>query len=370
MRLDGTTEDWQRLALGMHRVLDEEGRQVGEPPKVPDKEHQRMYRAMLTVRRLDERMMLLQRQGRIGFYGTSTGEEGAVIGSASAVKGSDWLFPALRQGGALLMRGFPIAKYLHHLFGTSESVELGRSMPCHYSDRDHNVVSWSSCMATQLPHGVGMAYASKYKGTGDVAMGYLGDGATSEGDFHTSMNFAAVWRVPMVFVCQNNQWAISVPLRKQTASASIAIKALAYGMPGVRVDGNDILAVRQVCDLAVQRAREGKGPTFIEAVTYRMLGHSTSDDPTRYRAAEEVEAWGRRDPIQRYRAWLEQQGMWSEALEQEAREAIDQEVSAAIKEAESSPSPPLESLITEVYEEPLPVLWEQLREIERTRPGA
>ena len=368
MQLDGTTEDWQRLALGFHQVLDEQGKEVGPVPKVPDKEHLRMYRAMLAVRRLDERMMLLQRQGRIGFYGTATGEEGAVIGSASAALDTDWLFPALRQGGALLLRGFPLAKFLHHLFGTAESVELGRSMPCHYSDRDHNVVSWSSCMATQLPHAVGMAYGARFRGRKDVALAYLGDGATSEGDFHHSMNFAGVWKAPVVFVCQNNQWAISVPLSKQTASKTIALKALAYGMPGVRVDGNDVLAVRQVTDLAVQRAREGKGPTFIECVTYRMQGHSSSDDPTRYRSAEEVAAWQRRDPLARYRGWLQAQGLWDERREQEAREALDADITAAIAEAERAPQPPLESLITEVYHEPLPVLWEQLREVERTRP--
>jgi pyruvate dehydrogenase E1 component alpha subunit/2-oxoisovalerate dehydrogenase E1 component alpha subunit len=363
MRLDGTTEEWKALATGMHRVLDEHGRAVGHVPKLPDKEHHQMYRAMLTVRRLDERMMLLQRQGRIGFYGTATGEEGAVIGSASVLRKSDWIFPALRQGGALLMRGFPIAKYLHHLFGTAESVELGRSMPCHYSDRAENVVSWSSCMATQLPHAVGMAYGAKLRRSGDVAMGYLGDGATSENDFHVSMNFAAVWRVPMVFVCQKNQWAISVPFAKQTASDGVAIKALAYGMPGVRVDGNDVLAVREVCDLAAKRARDGLGPTFIEAVTYRMQGHSSSDDPTRYRSADEVEEWRRKDPLARYRAWLEAQGLWDERSDATAREEIDAEITRAIKAAESAPAPPTDSLITEVFREPTPQLREQFEAV-------
>lgn len=369
MRLDGSTEDWQRLATGFHQVLDESGKELREPPRLDAKERVRLYKAMLVVRRLDERMMLLQRQGRIGFYGTATGEEGAVIGSASALRGSDWIFPALRQGGALLMRGFPLAKFMHHLFGTAESVELGRSMPCHYSDKDHNVVSWSSCMATQLPHAVGMAWAARYRSKDDVAMGYLGDGATSENDFHHAMNFAGVWKVPMVFVCQNNQWAISVPLAKQTASASIAIKALAYGMPGVRVDGNDLLAVREACDLAVRRAREGKGPTLIEAVTYRMLGHSSSDDATRYRSAEEVEAWGRKDPLVRYRTWLQGQGLWSEGDEAAARAAIDADISAAIKAGESAAHPPRDSLITEVYAEPTAQLREQFDEVERTHKG-
>lgn len=367
MKLDGTLEEQKALATGLHCVLDEQGKQLREPPKLPDKEHRRMYRAMLTVRLLDQRMMLLQRQGRIGFYGTATGEEGAVIGSATVLRESDWIFPALRQGGALLLRGFPIAKYLHHLFGTAASVEQGRSMPCHYSDKARNVVSWSSCMATQLPHAVGMAYAARYRRTGDIAMGYLGDGATSEGDFHVAMNFAAVWKCPVVFVCQNNQWAISVPLAKQTASESLAVKALAYGMPGVRVDGNDVLAVREVTGLAAEHARAGKGPVFIEAVTYRMGGHSSSDDPTRYRSAQEVEAWGRRDPLPRYRAWLEAQGLWGPRDQQEAEEAINSDVSAAIKEAETTGPPPLETLVTDVFAALTPQLREQMAELERQR---
>jgi pyruvate dehydrogenase E1 component subunit alpha len=365
VKLEGPIEAQRALATGMVRVLDEAGQQVAEPPKLADKEHHRMYRSMLAVRLLDTRMMLLQRQGRVGFYGTATGEEGAVIGSASALRDTDWIFPALRQGGALLLRGFPLAKYMHHLFGTAESVEMGRSMPCHYSDRDHHVVSWSSCMATQLPHAVGMAYAAKYRRSGDIAMGYLGDGATSEGDFHHAMNFAGVWKVPMVFVCQNNQWAISVPFKKQTASDGIAIKALAYGMPGVRVDGNDVLAVRAVADAAAQRARAGEGPTLIEAVTYRMQGHSSSDDATRYRTAEEVELWGRRDPLARYRAWLVAHGLWSERLQTEAEEQLNREISEGVKAAESAPQPPLESLITEVYAEPTPQLRAQLAERRR-----
>jgi pyruvate dehydrogenase E1 component alpha subunit len=360
MRLDDPAMERKRaFATGLHRVLDEQGKQVGDAPKLPDKEHHRMYRAMLAVRVLDNRCMLLQRQGRIGFYGTATGEEGAVIGSAGVLRDSDWIFPALRQGGALLMRGFPLAKYFHHLFGSAGSVELGRSMPCHYSDRDHNVVSWSSCMATQLPHAVGMAYAAKMRKSQDIAMAYLGDGATSEGDFHVAMNFAGVWKCPVVFVCQNNQWAISVPFAKQTASEGIAVKALAYGMPGARVDGNDVLAVRQVADMAAERARRGDGPSLVECVTYRMQGHSTSDDPTRYRSTEEVEAWARRDPLVRYRAWLQAQGLWSEGEQREAEDGLNAAISEAIKEAERAPQPPMETLITEVYEEPTRQLREQ-----------
>jgi pyruvate dehydrogenase E1 component alpha subunit/2-oxoisovalerate dehydrogenase E1 component alpha subunit len=366
MELSPELAEQKRLATGLLQCLDEQGREVRAPPKLPADEHRRMYRAMLTARLLDTRMMLLQRQGRIGFYGTCTGEEGAVVGSASAARDTDWVFPALRQGAALLMRGFPLAKYMAHLLGTADSVEMGRSMPCHYSDRERNVVSWSSCMATQLPHAVGMAYAAKYRGAPDIALAYLGDGATSEGDFHVAMNFAAVGKCPVVFVCQNNQWAISVPFSRQTASEGVAVKALAYGMPGLRVDGNDVLAVREAAQVAVERARRGHGPTLIECVTYRMQGHSTSDDPTRYRDAQQVEAWARKDPLLRYRAWLGAQGVWDERQEREARERIDAAISEAIAEAERSPPPALETLVTEVFAEPTPQLREQLAGLRRT----
>ena len=359
MKLDPDPERGMALATGLHRILDEAGKEVGEPPKLPEAEHHRMYRAMLTVRLLDERMMLLQRQGRVGFYGLATGEEGAVIGSAAVLRDQDWVFPALRQGGVLLLRGWPIAKYVHHMFGSSEAVEKGRSMPCHYSDRDRNVVSWSSCMATQLLHAAGMAYAAKYRRSGDLAMGYLGDGATSEGDFHAAMNFAGVWRAPMVFVCQNNQWAISVPFAKQTASEGVAVKAFAYGIPGVRVDGNDVLAVREATHAAVERARSGEGPTLIEAVTYRMGGHSSSDDATRYREAAEVEAWAKRDPIARYKVWLTANGLWTDAKEREAREAIGQAIQEAVHEAESAGPPAPETLFQDVFAAPTPQLREQ-----------
>jgi pyruvate dehydrogenase E1 component alpha subunit/2-oxoisovalerate dehydrogenase E1 component alpha subunit len=321
-------------------------------PDLPEDALLRMHRAMTLVRQLDERCMNLQRQGRIGFYGTTTGEEAAVIGSAAAAADDDWIFPALRQGGALLYRGFPLRKYFGHLFGNAESVELGRSMPCHYSDRNEHFVTWSSCMATQLPHAVGMAYAAKLKGAKTVALGYLGDGASSENDFHHALNFAGVWKTPVVFFCHNNQWAISVPFAKQTASGTVAVKARAYGMPGVRFDGNDVLGVYAATRDAVRRARDGHGPTLLEAVTYRMQGHSSSDDPTRYRSADEVEAWGRKDPLPRFRAYLERRGIWDAQKEAALVAQLQQEITDAIAAAEAAGPPPTDTLITEVYAEP------------------
>lgn len=308
-----------------------------------------LYRWMLLVRVLDQRMLTLQRQGRIGFYGTVTGEEGAVIGSAYALKPEDWIFPALRQGGAALLRGMPLSLYIAQCYGNSLDIQKGRQMPCHYSYKPANFVAWSSNIGTQLPHAVGMAYAAKLKKDPVVALAYLGDGATSEGDFHAAMNFAGVWRVPVVFFCQNNQWAISVPLKEQTASASIALKAIAYGFEGVRVDGNDVLAVYAVTREAVEKARAGGGPTLIEAVTYRIGAHSSSDDPTRYRSNEEVEEWKRRDPLERFKKYLREKNIWTEEFEAQLQGALNEQISQAVQEAEAAPSPPVKTIFEDVY---------------------
>lgn len=333
------------------RYLDEKGEPTGEAPTLDEATLTQMYRAMAANRRVDERCMKLQRQGRIGFYGTATGEEAAAVGSAAALDEDDWVFPALRQGGVMLYRGWPIEKWFHHLFGTEQAVEKGRSMPCHYSDHTVGTVSWSSCMATQLPHAVGMAYAARYEGDDAVAAAYLGDGATSEGDFHTAMNFAGVWDAPVVFLCNNNQWAISVPFEKQTGSESIHVKADAYGFDGHRVDGNDVLAVYEATKDAVDKAREGGGPTLLEFVTYRIRGHSTSDDPTQYRDEEEVEAWKRRDPLGRFRQYLLRQGILSREALDAMHDEIETEIDAAIDAAEQGTPPSLESMVEDVYKE-------------------
>jgi pyruvate dehydrogenase E1 component alpha subunit/2-oxoisovalerate dehydrogenase E1 component alpha subunit len=350
----------------MERLLDRHGKPTTEhPPDLEAGDLRAMYRAMRLVRAVDDQCLKLQRQGRVGFYGAATGEEAATVGSAYAFREDDWIFPALRQGGALLMRGFSLEDYFHHLFGTAEAVEKGRSMPCHYSDRRRNVVSWSSCMTTQLPQAVGAAYAADLQGDDTVMAAYLGDGATSEGEFHSAMNFAGVWDVPVVFVCHNNQYAISVPADKQTASETFAQKADAYGFPGVRVDGNDVLAVHQATREAVERARSGDGPTFIEAVTYRRRGHSTSDDPTKYRSEEEVEKWRKRDPLDRFRSYLEARDLWDEDEEQALVDQLQSDIKDAIETAEAAPEPDLETMVTDVYAEMPARLEEQLQEILR-----
>jgi pyruvate dehydrogenase E1 component subunit alpha len=322
----------------------------------------RIYTEMLRLRILDQRMLTLQRQGRIGFYGTATGEEAAIIGSAFALRKDDWLFPALRQGGAALLRGYPLVEYISQCMGNTADKTKGRQMPSHYCYRPANFVSWSSCIGTQIPHAVGAAWAMKIRGDQNVAIAYMGDGATSQGDFHVAMNFAGVYKVPVVFFCQNNQWSISVNIKQQTASESIAIKAIAYGFEGVTVDGNDVLAVYSATKDAVDKARAGNGPGLVEAVTYRMGAHSSSDDPRLYRQDDEVEEWKRKDPINRLLKYLEQRGYWSSGEQEALEERLTQEILDAVAEAEKVGPPPLETLFEDVYSEMLPSLREQMTE--------
>lgn len=304
---------------------------------------------MARIRVVDERMATLQRAGRVGFYGVCTGQEAACLGSAHALRPTDWIFPALRECAAMLLRGFPLVPYLAQVFGNSGDVAKGRQMPSHQAGRAVNQVSWSSCIGNQLPQAVGAAWAAKLKRDDTVVLTYLGDGATSTGDFHSAMNFAGVVRAPVVFLCQNNHWSISVPVRAQTASANIAEKARAYGFPGVKVDGNDVEAVYAATAEAVARARRGEGPTLIEAETYRVGPHSSADDPSRYRDEAEVAEWRAKDPLVRTRARLEALGRWDAAREAALQAELLDEVNAAIREAEALPPPALESLFEDVY---------------------
>jgi pyruvate dehydrogenase E1 component alpha subunit len=324
-----------------------------------------VYRAMSLIRVLDERMMTLQRQGRIGFYGACTGQEAACIGSAYALRKTDWIFPALREGAAMLLRGFALVPYISQVFGNSGDVTKGRQMPSHQAARAVNQVSWSSCIGTQLPQAVGAAWAAKIRKHDTVVMAYLGDGATSSADFHVAMNFAGVFKAPVVFVCQNNHWSISVPTDRQTASETIAVKAKAYGFPGVKVDGNDVEAVFAAANEAVARARSGQGPTLIEAETYRIGAHSSSDDPTRYRDPREVEAWKARDPLDRARARLLGAELWDTRREEALRAELLTQVNAAIEAAEKLPPPALETLFADVYSDPPWNLAEQREELLR-----
>lgn len=338
-----------------------------ELPLRPD-QLKEIYRTMVRTRALEERGMTLQRQGRIGFYIGCAGQEAAHIGSAYALNADDWIFPAYREPGAALMRGVPMKALIDQCFGNAEDGTKGRQMPCHYSFRNINYAPVSSPIGTQCIEAAGVGMAMRIRRKNNVAITYFGDGATSSNDFHCGMNFAGVFKAPVIFLCQNNQWAISLPVNKQTASESIAAKAVAYGMPGVRVDGNDVLAVYQATREAVERARAGNGPTLIEAVTYRMGPHSTSDDPTRYRGDSELQSWKEKDPIERMRRYLEQHADWDKAADDKLWEEARAEVTAAAQSAERIPEPPHNSIFDDVYAQLPWNLKEQRAELLRIHP--
>jgi pyruvate dehydrogenase E1 component alpha subunit len=370
-RHPGTAREWEPgrflREFPLYRVLDEDGTLVGDPDEVllSDEAILRLYRWMVLNRALDERMITLQRQGRIGFYIGSIGEEATVLGTASAMEQTDWIFPCYREHGAALLRGMPLVTFVCDLFGNAGDVMKGRQMPCHEAWRPGRYASISSPIATEIPHAVGAAWAARLKGEEMVSLTYFGEGATSAHDFHTGLNFAAVRKIPVVFVCRNNGWAISVPREKQTAAETIAQKAIGYGMRGERVDGNDLLAVFAATRRARARAAAGEGPTLVECVTYRIEGHSTSDDPRVYRPAELVEPWKKKDPILRVRRWLSRQGALDEAADARLRDEVREEIQRALQAAESfPPKPPVETLFEHVYAEPLRQQREQLEELQ------
>ena len=356
--------------LGMFRVLDNEGRaRPVNDPVIPNHVPVRAYRFMKLMRLLDERMIMLQRQGRVGFYGACTGQEATPIGTALALAPDDWVFQALRESCMMLVRGLPLATYISQIFGNSGDVLKGRMQPSHMAARQVNQVSWSSCIGTQLPQAVGAAWAAKLRGDDNVVVGFVGDGGTSEPDFHYAMNFAGVYQVPCVLICQNNQFAISVRPWQQTASQTYAVKGRAYGVPSERIDGNDVMAVYHAVSRAVRRARAGDGPTFIEAVTYRVGAHSTSDDPSRYRTQDEVDAWLKRDPVDTVRKYLVAQGLLDDAKDKALEDELNREIIAAVKEAEAHPPPPRESIFDDVYAE-LPWHLEEQRAAHAKLPVA
>jgi pyruvate dehydrogenase E1 component alpha subunit len=369
----GSDED---KALGLFRLVDEDGSAPEESIAWLDAEQARaLYRGMLTVRIMDQRLMALQRQGRVGFYGEAVGQEAAVVGSAAALEPQDWLVPALREAGAGIYRGLSLSSYVAQIFGNAADVSRGRQLPCHPCDKDTHYVVMSSCVGSQIPHAVGVAMGMKIAGptAGEpnaICVGYMGDGATSEADFHVAMNFAGVMRVPVVLVCQNNQWAISTPGSLQTASSTIAIKGLGYGVESLRVDGNDVCAVYLATRYAAEKARRGEGATFLELLTYRVSAHSSSDDPSRYRDESITETWrDKRDPLRRMEALAAARGWYAAGETQTLAADIEAEVRKVVAEQEAIGMPPLDSIIEDVYEEPSWLLREQLDELRAQAGG-
>jgi pyruvate dehydrogenase E1 component alpha subunit len=319
-------------------------------PGLSDQEVEYLYRHMVMTRQMDERLVMLQRQGRIGFHVGSLGEEAAILGSAFAMQRQDFLFPCYREFGAALMRGLPLQKFIDNMFGNANDTVQGRQMPNHTTCREVGWCSISSPVGTQITQAVGFAWAAKIQKQNASALVYFGDGATSSSDFHSGVNFAGVFKVPCVLLCRNNGWAISVPVERQTATKTFAEKAAAYGIPGVRVDGNDLFAMVNVTRQARERGERGEGPTLIEAITYRMGGHSTNDDPKVYRGADAVEAWAARDPIERVRDYLTRRKLWDDERERALAAEVDAKFREAVTIAERTPAPALESMFEDVYE--------------------
>lgn len=290
---------------------------------------------------------------------TSTGEEATIIGSAYCLSDEDPIFLTYRELGSLLWRGVPLHLILNQLIGNNQDLCHGRQMPIHFCFREWNIPSVSSPVGTQLPHACGYAYAARIKQTGQVALAFLGEGTASQGDFHTAVNFSGVFNAPAVFVIRNNGYAISTPESVQTAAQNLAVRAEGYGIPGVQIDGNDLLAVVCAVGQAVERARSGGGPTLIEAQTYRMGAHSTADDPSAYRSDEEEERWQQLDPelrLQRHAQW---RGLWDEERAAQTRAKWEERITALVKECEPWPPPPLETLFEDVTCERSPQLEEQ-----------
>jgi pyruvate dehydrogenase E1 component alpha subunit len=339
-------------------ILDESGRvDTALEPEIAPEVLFKLYRTMVLGRRFDERLLNLQRQGRIGTFPPASGQEAAHLGAVAPIRPDDWMVPSFRETAAELWRGRSLESFIIANNGLNE----GGLMP-----DDSRDFPTAIPVASQIPHAVGLAWAAKYRRTDEVAMVFFGDGATSEGDFHEGMNFAAVLQVPVIFVCQNNQWAISIPLSRQTRAKTLAQKAVAYGMPGIQVDGNDILAVYAATESAVQRARAGKGPTLIECVTYRLMMHTTADDPKRYRSDEEVAQWQSRDPLPRFESYLLDKGILTNEKIEALQTDITQEIQNAVERAEAqmkSMGDPLE-MFDHQYAEMPPMLKRQKAKLE------
>lgn len=335
-------------------ILSPEGKlDAALEPKLPDADLLRLYKTFVETRRLDERCLHLQRQGRIGTYGPCKGQEAAALGAAYCLRKEDWMCPSYRELAAFLWRGWAIDRYLLWWGGH----EIGSKIPDGVNDLPICVP-----IASQCQYAMGIAWGSKLRKDGTVCLAFCGDGGTSEGDFHEALNFAGVFQVPLVVVVQNNQWAISVPRSRQTHAKTIAQKAVAYGIDAFQVDGNDILAVIAATREAVEKARKGGGPTLIEAVTYRLMMHTTADDPKKYRSEDEVKQWEARDPLPRFRDYLRGKKVLTDKIEQVIEEEIRKDLDEAVARYEKFQHDPYE-MFKHMYAEMTPELERQMGEL-------
>jgi pyruvate dehydrogenase E1 component alpha subunit len=349
------TERFNPLEGKMLSIIDKDGNIVDEDlvPKISDEKLLKMYEIMVLTRTSDIKGVLYQSQGRLLTYIPNEGQEAAQIGSAAAIEDRDWLVPSFRETGAWLYKGVPVFNIFLYCSGS----EWGS----HFPD-GVKMLPIAVPIATQLNHAVGIGMSSRIKGEDEVTLTYVGDGGTSEGDFHEALNFAAVFNAPVVFIVQNNQFAISVPRSSQTKSKTLAQKAIAYGIPGIQVDGNDILAVYAATNEAIDRARKGEGPTLIEAVTYRIGPHTTADDSTLYRNASEVEEWKKKDPIVRFKKYLQGRSILTEELDNKIIKRCEDIVEVEIKNVEAVGETKLEDMFIYIYAEMTTQLKQQYRE--------
>jgi pyruvate dehydrogenase E1 component alpha subunit len=335
------------------QVLDENGK-AHEDPQVADGDVRKMYETMALARALDDRLLKLQREGRCGTYASSLGQEAYQVASAMALEKSDWMFQYFRDLGAVLIQGLPPSMYVQYWMGDERSQNYPKTL---------NLAPIAVPVSTQIPHAVGAAFAMKLKKQKAAVMVYFGDGATSKGDFHESLNFAGVFKLPVVFVINNNQYAISVPRSRQSAAKTLAQKAIAYGFEGIQVDGNDVFGVHMACKDALKKAKEG-APSLIECYTYRMSDHTTADDSSRYRSQEELAEWRKRDPIERLRKYMEAKGLWTQSYQQRVDADVAKKVEQAVKAAESAAPPKPEEMFLSMYAKPTAALQEQMKDFQ------
>ena len=351
--------------IPMLQILSAEGELIEKAvePDLSKEEALKIFNTMHYIRVLDERMVGAQRQGRISFYLASTGEEAASVASAAALSDDDMIMSQYREQGALAYRGYTTEQFMNQMFSNKDDPNKGRQMPIHYGDKPLNFMTISSPLGTQIPQASGYAYGQKMSGKDVVTICYFGEGAASEGDFHAGLNMAAVLNCPVIFFCRNNGYAISTPAEEQFAGDGIASRGLGYGIKTIRVDGNDVLAIYAATKEARRIAIEEKCPVLIEAMTYRLAAHSTSDDPTGYRSREEEDTWRAKDPIARMAKWLDSKGWFDEAENQKRVDKARQDVLAAMKSCEKTDVCAIEDIVEDVYDTAPWHLKEQLSEL-------
>ncbi|MBI5681634.1 MAG: pyruvate dehydrogenase (acetyl-transferring) E1 component subunit alpha [Deltaproteobacteria bacterium] len=333
----------EKLEVKYLQILSENGEvDFNLMPSLSDDHIRRLFEILLLSRQFDKMALALHAEGRLGTYASMLGQEASQIGSAFAIEKTDWVFPSFRETAVYITMGYPIYKLFQYWAGDERGAETPEGL---------NIFPVSVPVGTHIPHAVGAAFAAKIKGHKIAAVAYFGDGGTSKGDFHEGLNIAGVYKLPVVFICQNNQWAISVPRERQTAAKTIAQKAYSYGFEGIQVDGNDIFAVYKATKDAIEKARKGDGPTFIECFTYRLADHTTADDASRYRSNEEVEKWKEKDPLIRLRLFMEKKGLWTQKYEDVLVQNADEEVDKAVQMEEGVEHPKPEDIFRYTYKE-------------------